>query len=156
MTRYSLVLVFLTACGQLNVDHAFSPYVERFESVTGAKNDTPISFDNLTYPTIGTCTSYDGGFKYVKVSPSYWSAATDDQKEYLIFHELGHCVLRAKHIDKFVDGCPISIMSKFAFGDTNCYRTRKQYYFNELKSYVKFRLPFFKESLLNDEGIESE
>lgn len=150
MMRYSIPIIFLAACGQPHVDAVFSPYVQKFEEVTGAKNDTPISFDDLTYPTIGNCTRNDAGYRLVKVSRPYWSAASDDQKEYLILHELGHCVLNAKHIDVFVDGCPISIMSKYAFGDTNCYRTRRQYYFDQLKSYVKYNFIFFKGSLLDD------
>lgn len=155
--RYTLLIpVCLVSCAKVPVDQAFSPYVERFEAVTGAFNDTPISFGNVVRPAIGTCTRYNDGYKYVTINRSFWDRATDDQKEYLIFHELGHCVLNISHNDKTNNGCPVSIMTKYEFGDTDCYRFNKAYYFNELKSHFK-PFPFsLKVSEVDHQDIDSE
>jgi hypothetical protein len=55
------------------------------------------------------------------------------QKKYLLYHELGHCVLQRKHIQGRLDlfsVCPVSIMSGLAYD--HCYQTNGEYYIREL------------------------
>lgn len=49
---------------------------------------------------VGQCNSYSDGSKTVVVDEFYWSNASDLDKEYLTYHELGHCVLERDHNDE--------------------------------------------------------
>lgn len=78
--------------------------------------------------------------------PSCWQTATNNAREVLVFHELGHCLLgRIEHkSDIFPDGSPKSIMFPdnrdlyspcvYAIDDSNnCNKTeRRKYYIDEL------------------------
>lgn len=76
-----------------------------------------------------------------------WKTAVDQNREALIFHELGHCILDRNHRDENLpNGTPASIMnSNFQIsglyepciyaisGDTSCNKTfRRAYYIDEL------------------------
>ncbi len=52
-----------------------------------------------TTGTIGQCISYTNGSKDVVVDESNWNRLDALEKEYVIFHELGHCILRRSHND---------------------------------------------------------
>lgn len=76
-----------------------------------------------------------------------WKTAVDQNREALVFHELGHCMLDRNHRDEnFPNDIPVSIMnSNFQVsglyepciyvisGDTSCNKTsRRTYYIDEL------------------------
>lgn len=68
--------------------------------------------------TLGQCKSYSNGSKKVVIDQQFWNRATDLEKEYIIFHELGHCILDRDHDDsKDSDGTCLSIMQS---GDNTC------------------------------------
>ena len=47
---------------------------------------------------IATCTWYDTvGLRRITISLEYWNIFTDQDKESLIYHELGHCFLGQMH-----------------------------------------------------------
>lgn len=68
--------------------------------------------DIATENVIGTC-SWDQTHKHsIVLDQDYWRRATDLQREFLVFHELGHCVLGKDHVDNSdANGNCISIMS---------------------------------------------
>ncbi len=68
---------------------------------------------NITEPNvIGQCSRSESSQHAITIDQRYWRSANDLQREYLIFHELGHCVLGRDHTDDADtnDNC-ISIMS---------------------------------------------
>lgn len=81
-------------------------YFDRFEEVAAERGiqinlaDIDISAyinDIENRGTLGTCTSYTDGSQVINVDERYWDRADDLDKEYLVFHELGHCILDRDH-----------------------------------------------------------
>lgn len=48
---------------------------------------------------IGQCSWSQTHSHAITIDKAYWSRANDTQKEFVVFHELGHCVLGRNHID---------------------------------------------------------
>ncbi len=48
---------------------------------------------------IGQCAYSEGNQHAITIDQQYWRSANDAQREFLIFHELGHCVLGHDHRD---------------------------------------------------------
>jgi len=68
--------------------------------------------------TLGQCKSYSNGSKEIVIDQPYWNQASDVEREYLVFHELGHCILGREHLDsKDAGGVCTSIMQS---GDGTC------------------------------------
>lgn len=71
-----------------------------------------------TTGTIGQCRSYSDGSKNVVIDTRYWNRMNDTEREYVVFHELGHCVLGRSHVDtKDQNGNCSSIMQS---GEGDC------------------------------------
>lgn len=52
----------------------------------------------------------------VTLDPTYWSGASEADRQELVDHELGHCILgRAHRLDLLSNGQPASIMYPFHF-----------------------------------------
>ena len=49
--------------------------------------------------TIGQCISYSDGSNDVIVDARNWDQIDEEEKEYVVFHELGHCILKRSHND---------------------------------------------------------
>lgn len=47
--------------------------------------------------TIGQCISYSDGSKDIVIDERNWDRLDELEKEYVVFHELGHCVLNRSH-----------------------------------------------------------
>lgn len=78
----------------------------------------------------GQCQTNTNNTTAVVVQPLYWDNINEFDKEFLIFHELGHCVLKREHLDEAnPDGTCVSIMNSGGiFCDINYNsRTRDQY-----------------------------
>jgi hypothetical protein len=61
---------------------------------------------------IGTCSWTQSHQHSIVLEEEYWRTATDMQREFLVFHELGHCVLGRGHVDNAdANGNCISVMS---------------------------------------------
>jgi hypothetical protein len=75
----------------------------------------------------------DDGNKTITIDPDFWANASSDQREQLVFHELGHCALVLRH-NIVVDSnrCLLSIIYPYAFGNSDCYKLNKDYYFSQL------------------------
>jgi hypothetical protein len=88
---------------EYNVDPDFEEYVQRFIA-EGAARGVEINFedtgllleysDRIVDGASGYC--YLGQY-HIVIDKSEWTTLTDTQKEYLIFHELGHCELDRRH-----------------------------------------------------------
>ena len=92
------------------VDAAIQPYFDLFEE----EGQTRGKIINLSTAEIqGILTTIDEesvtgqcavnsttGLKTIRVDQQFWTTASDLEKEFLIFHELGHCYLDRRHLDE--------------------------------------------------------
>lgn len=68
--------------------------------------------------TLGQCKSYSNGSKQVVIDQQFWNRASTLEREYIVFHELGHCILDRDHDDsRDANGNCLSIMQS---GDNAC------------------------------------
>lgn len=95
------------ALPKVEVDEAFVPYFADFEA-EGLNRGRKLSlagigaiFDSeLERGLVGKCVAYDSGAHLIFIRPSDWEKRTPLEREYLIFHELGHCALHRPHLDE--------------------------------------------------------
>jgi len=90
------------------VDGSLSEYFDRFVA-EGVLRGVPVDFGAepvngyirvITAPNvIGQCAHQEGEPNTVIVDKYYWDNADDLEREFLVFHELGHCVLGRDHLD---------------------------------------------------------
>lgn len=67
---------------------------------------------------VGQCQTYSDGSKAVVIEEGYWNRLSDLKKEFIVFHELGHCILNRGHLDEInASGSCGSIMNS---GSTDC------------------------------------
>lgn len=110
------------ACGEddLVTDPELQPYFDLFaeeaslrgfevnyeaERIEGLIQDIPNS--NIQ----GQCFHNEDKPKKVIIDINYWRNANEFEKEFIIFHELGHCFLDRDHLDSSSqDGTCVSIM----------------------------------------------
>ena len=92
----------------LYIEAALVPYFERFEEegqLRGLSIDLAskniegylisISEENV----VGQCTYGSSTVRRVNIDTEYWNQATELEKEFVVFHELGHCYLERPHSD---------------------------------------------------------
>jgi len=105
------------------MDEKLAPYFEIFEEEAATRG---IIFNNeveqiegylqniIDDGVIGACRRNDGEGKNRSTffDEAYWDNATDLEKQYVVFHELGHCFLELDHDDNENEkGECISIMA---------------------------------------------
>jgi hypothetical protein len=93
------------------------PYVERFFTEAQARGldyrledyALNIRMEAIARPDVaGTCNLNSG---FITIDEIYWRTATDREKERVVFHELGHCVLDRRHRnEKLLENDCISLM----------------------------------------------
>lgn len=121
---YILVLILCGCARRSTVDY-YNAFVSEYEARFGHTPDieTPIRFvDDLASDdkeAIATCTGSE-----VLVVRAAWGGLGDEQREELIYHELGHCLLYESHR-------PDSIMSPSLL-ELSVYRDRREELINEL------------------------
>lgn len=127
------------------VDQALWTYWESFE-IAARKHGLQIDLarENITgriseisdNGVAGTCRYGSHITNQVTIDQSYWNRASNLGREYVVFHELGHCFLHRGHDDGSTSqGLCVSLMNS-GLGD--CYSaynaTNREYYLNELFS----------------------
>lgn len=146
MYYLTLVLIYLSSLLLIGcdgsrpkvVDTDILPYIERFEAYYNNTVEYSVTFtDTMDNPAwVGVCYIYETGNRNVEINRHYWEDASDNEKEELIFHELGHCTLNRDHrSDKIAyknSSVPISIMYPYVFGHATYYEERKTEYIEEL------------------------
>lgn len=79
--------------------------------------DATIS-DIPEHNVIGQCSWSEGHKHAITLDRAYWNGANDMQREFVVFHELGHCVLGRAHVDNSdANGNCTSIMTS---GTSDC------------------------------------
>ncbi len=105
----------------LHIDNPLLEYFDRFV-VEGALRNVTVDYVAsrvsgylrvITQPNvIGQCAHDPTKPNTVIVDRIYWDTATDLEREFVVFHELGHCVLNREHLDASdAQGNCISIMT---------------------------------------------
>jgi len=158
MKKYALVAFgLLAACGRPAVatDHIksniyrdapiepvfihadFVAYYASFEEKLGISPDS-VSIDYVVQedPVVGLCYGYTDRVNNIEIDPNFWNKASENERENLIFHELGHCLLLLEHDDKMMDNngisVPESIMYPAIFGGEEYYEGLKSHYYEQL------------------------
>jgi hypothetical protein len=129
---------YLISCGTAQVakiDPKLQPYVDEFSKQFGATvNWVPTTFENLKDDWVGVCIT-GGNQPIVKIDPEYWEEADEGEREALIMHEYGHCILDRNHVNSMVtmEGLkiPKSVMHSHTFSGS-IYLKFKTYYMKEL------------------------
>lgn len=135
-------LVF-SACGKAPAESSapvlslgsYSDYVTRFENASKAAGK-PVTVTNLVIQEgkmespyeNGACTVTEGQPPTITIKASAWALLTEPEREELIFHELGHCVLGRVH-NSTMDGSgdPVSLMNPYPIGPVTYSSHRADY-----------------------------
>lgn len=111
----------------LFVDNSLQVYFDRFVA-EGALRNVIVDYKTagvsgyikaISSPhVIGQCVHDKNIPNTVIIDRSYWENGSDLEKEFLVFHELGHCALNREHLDEGdKNGNCISIMTS---GSAQC------------------------------------
>jgi hypothetical protein len=108
------VVIVASACSEdeaddvLFVDESLRTYFYQFET-EAALRGIDLNLDSMeiegylrlitAQSVIGQCAHQADQPSTVIIDVGYWNTATDLEKEFLVFHELGHCALRREHLD---------------------------------------------------------
>lgn len=145
-----IILISLTfaGCGRHIVDADFTKYVDSFNDaatkrgylVDGKTGYRGTNGLNIEFATEKLYPKYTGnenaiavcqGGSSILVDKDYWDSTSDTKKEMLIYHELGHCVLKRDHRDDFDGYQYVSLMNIGLVDETN-YRNHRETYLDEL------------------------
>jgi hypothetical protein len=123
---YKLIFLFVLlvatfACGKeetVNVDAELQPLFSSFSSEAQQRgmtldmtNYTGMLTDLDEANVAAKCQTISNGQKRVLVDLGFWKTASTMQREMVVFHELGHCVLNRAHLDDArTDGSCFSMM----------------------------------------------
>lgn len=84
---------------------------------------------------LGECTS--GEIPHITANMIEWKLMSEDKREALMFHELGHCILNRRHDSEYVEikgkWVPRSLMNPFILS-SQIYLENREYYLDELFS----------------------
>ena len=154
-----LLLLIIIACGKkeepilmvYEIEPQFLPYITLFIQ-EAEKANVVVKAENLrmTFKTenISICGNFiqdKTGQRNIIINARCWKISSQQNREALVFHELGHCFLNREHRDDLMPSQdPVSIMNTYnngpyepcnyaIDGDTRCNKTeRRSYYINEL------------------------
>lgn len=97
----------------------------------------PVAVDNLiiqlgeTGVAAANCV-WGSGTPELTIKRDFWVSASDVQREIIVFHEMGHCILNRDHLDsRRADGTPQSLMNTYAVTARE-YKKARSYYIQEL------------------------
>ena len=132
MKLFSLLLLLTCGCAS---DPAFILYKIKFERVIEVKVKRVQMYFGDAKGYAAYCEHRF--FSRVVVDKGHWDNLSLLDRELLVFHELGHCVLDADHREGTrSNGCPDSIMTagdlRHEFKD-HCYPQDFEYYWDELR-----------------------
>lgn len=138
---------------QYSVPASVEPYIQSFRTAAQSRNRA-VAIDKLVVEfgdaqgedVCGRCILEAGKAPRIILSMNdyCWQQASADEKEGLVFHELGHCLLNRQHrTDRFPKGAYVSLMNpddmgvyatcRYPIGDDDCdKRPRRPYYLDEL------------------------
>jgi hypothetical protein len=137
-------ILALSACGRApvrDVAPEFEGYVASFEQKAAsvgsnvAVDDVIIKFGAVKNKReSGLCLISGDQTPRITINKANWDKMDEPEREALIFHELGHCVLRREHRESYTDqGIPESLMNPYTI-EGRVYTYNESYYVKELFS----------------------
>ena len=143
-----VLLIIFTGCTDddetVGIDQSVQPYIERFEAEAARRNINAnietsgigAQVATIDGDAVGQCVLSESRGAFLRLDDAYWSRASDLQKEFLVFHKLGHCFLGRGHLDEEDErGSCISIMmSGVGSCRTNHNTNTREQYIDELFS----------------------
>ena len=131
----------LSACGRAPVRDTgeFTPFVEGFERESISQGnavkiqDLVMKCGAMDQPSQrALCVKTPEQPNTILVNCPAWKSMTDQEKESLVFHELGHCSLNRHHLSTITDqGIPKSVMNPYMM-EVETYSANRTYYLAEL------------------------
>jgi hypothetical protein len=185
MKKLLIILFFLTSCSVMprvshkkkGINPEFKPYVESYRAIIGKDNykksfeKLSLNFAELKDGVVGRCWWLMNGGYEVEIDTNFWYNNMFDPmiKEFLIYHELEHCIRYRMHTNKpykinnlddfwstigyylgimgrkgyLKDGCPASIMHSHTMS-WKCRPRHYIYYIKEIMDYDDSHLYRFK------------
>jgi hypothetical protein len=133
--------ILSVGCGKAQVLELgqFSPYVQSFVNESSGNghslevNDLIIRFGAMRSKfERANCSITEGQTPVITVNETTWNQINEYDRESMMFHELGHCVLLREHrADVDNSGIPVSMMNPYAL-NSYVYEARRNNYVKEL------------------------
>jgi len=90
-----------------SVEIEILPYVKSFEKAAISRGydidwgefGVTIRLVDIESDAVGRCLTYTDGSREIELDKSFWYSQSDIDKEFVIYHELGHCILDRAHLD---------------------------------------------------------
>lgn len=144
MIKYICMLVLamlVSACGAkiVSIEPQYIKYVKEFENQSSTTNNKVIvddlvvrTRDDLGGSILAQCRMYSVFTPLIVVSKKYWVTMSETEREMVMFHELGHCILNRGHNENLKEpNIPESIMYPYIFS-SDVYLFLKSNYILEL------------------------
>lgn len=133
-----------TGCGRSEYSVGeFQAYVKRFEDESARRgqrvvvNDLIVRWGDLPEDKNGNCRISSFATPVITINQRVWPRLDEPRRELLLFHELGHCVLKREHDDRTIlqrgRNLPDSVMHTYLL-DSNVYQENREHYLDELFS----------------------
>lgn len=143
---YKVILLFLISFSvhaQQEVDPRLSEYVSSFESTFNTIVTIDVIITYLPPNNSGRCRRSFSDFDKVLISREYYENNKDNyySMEYLVFHELGHCIFNLVHDTRlFVyksRNVPFSIMHPAIIGGLWFYKPLRMHYIHQMRTAIE-------------------
>ena len=124
---------------EVSIDEELAPYFEAFREAAASRG-VSVDYETLQIhgrieniperDILGQCRVNSNSPDVIAIDEGYWESSDEMEREFIVFHELGHCALGRDHLDtRNLNGTCVSIMHS---GSGRCrliYRegTREEY-----------------------------
>lgn len=124
-----ILMMFLAGCGkQVERDQSIDPvlnvYYQEFLNEAHNREIDLVFYGSINFSTDGAwagwCSEISNGYGNILINSNLWVDYTDDQRRWLVFHELGHCLLGRDHLPANGLTCPTDIMEPYLYNDSLC------------------------------------
>lgn len=117
MLHYFIFSWFLVSWAEVPMPAEIRPYINRFVDEARSRNvEVPVTISSIEFADfsvdkpslLGECMTFGMGIdgiwpfkRFIRFDKWWWDHLGDMQREQVLFHELGHCVLDWDHVDEY-------------------------------------------------------